>query len=191
MGANLKHVFVVDVEATCEATPDEQGSMPNEIIEIGICRLHVKTGEISDIASYVVKPRFTKVSPFCTSLTGWTQADVDAGTDIATTLLTIAQDYGMTKNHVWFSCGEYDRVKLGCGGGGSVRALYGIDRSGSIFEQMRHINIKTLFALKFKLNKEMGMVRMLQHIGETLDGRHHNGAADAANIAKIVRRVFN
>jgi inhibitor of KinA sporulation pathway (predicted exonuclease) len=36
----------------------------------------------------------------------------------------------------------------------------------------------------------MGMDRMLQHIGEKLEGRHHNGADDAANIAKIVRKVL-
>lgn len=191
MGARLDTVFVADVEATCWETRTEQGTMPNEIIEIGICKLHIKTGEISDISSYVVKPRFTKVSPFCTSLTGWTQAAVDDGADIAPTLLAIAQDYGMTKDHVWFSCGEYDRVKLGCGGRGSVRDLYGIGRDGSMFEQMRHVNIKTLFGLKFKLGKEMGMDRMLQHIGEKLEGRHHNGADDAANIAKIVRKVLS
>ena len=190
MGADLRKVFVVDVEATCWETREEQGERPNEIIEIGVCVFHPKTGVIDDISSYIVKPQFTTVSPFCTKLTGWTQEQIDEGSGISQTLAAIAWDYGMTKDHVWFSCGEYDRVKLGTDGRGSLRDLYGIQRQQSIFAQMRHVNIKTLFALKYKLNKEIGMERMLAHIGETLDGRHHNGADDAANIAKIVRKVL-
>jgi inhibitor of KinA sporulation pathway (predicted exonuclease) len=190
MGARLDKVFVVDIEATCWETRTEQGSMPNEIIEIGICTLDVRNGKIDDISSYVVKPRFTKVSPFCTTLTGWTQEAVDEGADILPTLAAIQQDYGMTKDHIWFSCGEYDRVKLGVDGGGSLRMIYGINRDQTMFAQMRHFNIKTLFGLKYKLSKEKGMQGMLVMINEKLEGRHHNGADDAANIAKIVRKVL-
>ena len=46
-------------------------------------------------------------------------------------------------------------------------------------------------ALKEGLSKEMGMERALKYYGMTLDGRHHNGADDAANIAKIVSRVLS
>lgn len=191
MGAKLDRVLICDIESTCWETPEEQGSQPNEIIEIGICALKVKTGEIVDARGYVVKPRFTKVSPFCTKLTGWTQEAVDKGSDIKDVLATVRQDYGMTKHHVWFSCGEYDRVKLGVEGGGSLHAIYGLQREDSPFAQMRHVNIKTLFALKHRLPREMGMSRMLQHIGEALEGRHHNGSDDAYNIAKLVRHVLS
>lgn len=191
MGAVLNKVFVVDVEATCWETREEQGEKPNEIIEIGICILHPKSGEVTDTFSYVVKPRFTTVSPFCTKLTGWTQEEINEGADIKDVITAVKSDYGMTKDHVWFSCGEYDRVKLGCGGRGSLRDLYTISRDQNAFDQMRHVNVKTLFALKHKLNKEMGMDRMLSHIGEKLEGRHHNGADDAYNIAKIVRNVLS
>jgi inhibitor of KinA sporulation pathway (predicted exonuclease) len=192
MGANLTRVLVVDVEATCWETMDEQGTMPNEIIEIGICELNPRTGIISNGSSYVVKPRFSPVSAFCTTLTGWTQEAVDGGRDIMDTIQLVKSDYGLTSNHVWFSCGEYDRIKLGSAGGGSLKALYGIERLQNPFALLRaHYNIKTLFALKFKLNKEMGMARMLAHIKEPLDGRHHNGLADALNIAKLVRAVLS
>lgn len=191
MGAVLRKVYVVDVEATCWETRDEQGSKPNEVIEIGICTLDILSGKIENGSSYVIKPRFTEVSPFCTTLTGWTQADIDTGSDILPTLQAIEHDYGMTKDHIWFSCGEYDRLKLSCHGGGSLGALYGIPRAQNPFERLRsHVNIKTLFALKHKLSKEMGMDRMLQKIGEKLEGRHHNGCDDALNIAKIVRHVL-
>lgn len=193
MGANLTKVFVVDVEATCWETPEEQGDKPNEIIEIGICALDFRTGLISNGRSYVVKPRFTEVSEFCTRLTGWTQADVNGGVPILDVMKTISLDIGMSKHHVWFSCGEYDRVKLSSDDmGGTLSTLYGIERYQNPFAQMRsHVNIKTLFAMKHKLTKEMGMARMLEKIGEPLEGRHHNGLADAMNIAKIVRHVLS
>lgn len=190
MGANLNEVFIVDVEATCWDTPEARGSQPNEIIEIGICTLNIRTGMIGNGSSYVIQPRFTKVSPFCTQLTGWTQEAVDGGGLIIPTLLQIEKDYGLTKNHIWFSCGEYDRVKLGCQGGGSLGELYGVPRSENPFDRMRHMNIKTLFALKHKLQRELGMAGMLSKIGAKLDGRHHNGCDDALNIAKLVKHVL-
>lgn len=193
MGAALDVVFIVDVEATCWETREEQGTQPNEVIEIGICVLELKTGKILDPSGYVIKPRYTKVSPFCTQLTGWTQEDVDGGADIMDTLPAITADYGITKNHVWFSCGEYDRIKLGCDGSGSLSALYtNIRREDNPFAFMRsHVNIKTLFAMKHKMKRERGMGGMLSMIGEKLEGRHHNGMDDACNIAKIVRHVLS
>lgn len=190
MPAVLNRVFVVDVEATCWETREEQGDRPNEIIEIGICELIVRTGEIRDISSYVVRPKFTEISPFCTQLTGWKNEDVADASDALAAIAAIEHDYGMSKDHIWFSCGEYDRVKLGTRGRASL-SMYGAQSGSSIFDKMRHVNVKTLFALKHKLNKELGMDRMLQRIGEKLDGRHHNGADDAANIAKIVRHVLS
>ncbi len=192
MGAALDRVFVVDVEATCWETREEQGIQPNEVIEIGICELNKVKG-IIDVSSYVVKPKYTKVSPFCTQLTGWTQEAVDEGADMASTLLAIREDYKITKDNVWFSFGEYDRIKLSSYTEmGGVLELYGIGRQHNPFAQMRaHFNIKTLMALKEGLSKEMGMDRALKFYGLTLDGRHHNGADDAANIAKIVSRVLS
>lgn len=193
MGAALDRIFVVDVEATCWETREEQGSMPNEVIEIGICELNKAKG-IIDVSSYVIRPKFTKVSPFCTTLTGWTQEAVDEGADMASTLLAIRNDYRITKDNLWFSFGEYDRVKLSSNVGekGGVFELYGIRREDNPFAQMRaHFNVKTLMALKEGLAKEMGMDRALKYYGLTLDGRHHNGADDAANIAKIVTKVLS
>ena len=190
MGAVLDRVFVVDVEATCWETREQQGDQPNELIEVGVCVLNVKAGTIDDISSYIIKPKFTSCSAFCTQLTGWKDSDLVDGAGAVETIRAIEADYGMTKDHVWFSCGEYDKVKLGTRGRASL-SMYGAQPGSSIFDKMRHVNVKTLFALKHKLNKEMGMARMLKHIGEKLEGRHHNGADDAANIAKIVRHVLS
>lgn len=194
MGANLTRILVVDIESTCWNTPEEQGDQPNEIIEIGICELRVKSREIVNKRSYVVKPRLTKISLFCTELTGWTQEAVDQGSDITIALKNIELDYGISKHNVWASFGEYDRVKLSSDKNqdGGVYDLYGIERHENPFAYMRaHYNVKTLMALKEKLQKEMGMARALQFYGLPLVGRHHNGADDAWNIARIADRVLS
>lgn len=193
MGANLTKVFVVDVEATCWRTKEEQGGKPNELIEIGICELH-RDGSIQNKRSYPIIPRNFEISDFCTELTGWTAKDLKLrGQDITDVLDVIGDDYGMTKNHVWFSFGEYDRIKLSSSPEeGSLLTLYNIHRESNPFARLRsHINVKTLMALKERLPKELGMSRALAHYGEKLEGRHHNGADDAYNIAKIVRRVLS
>ena len=193
MGANLKTGFVVDVEATCWVGREEQGNKPKEIIEIGVAELEYKTGLVIQRASIAVKPRFTKVSPFCALLTGWTQEVIDAeGLDIEDAFKEFSKMFNPTRDHVWFSCGEYDRLKLSSDSGpGGVGSLYGVEPRQNPFDLMRsHVNIKTLFALKRKLQKEAGMARMVEMIGEKLEGRHHNGADDALNISKIVRYVL-
>jgi inhibitor of KinA sporulation pathway (predicted exonuclease) len=194
MGANLTKMFIVDLEATCWETPEEQGNQPNEIIEIGICELHIKSRSITNKRGYVVKPGRTKISPFCTQLTGWTQEAVDQGQNILTVLEQIEADYGVLKHHVWGSFGEYDRVKLSSDEDqqGGLYHLYGIERRQNPFARMRaHLNIKTLMAIKEKMNKEMGMARALQYYGLPLVGRHHNGADDAWNIARIADKVLS
>lgn len=186
-------MIVIDVECTCWETREEQGDRPNEIIEIGICELQ-KTAGVQNISSYLVKPQFSGISPFCTELTGWRPEDVADAPDLKTVLRAIGSDYKLTGDLVWFSYGEYDRVKLSSNVGerGGVNWLYGIERQDNPIARMRsHVNIKTLMALKEGLSKELAMDRALRFYGETLDGRHHNGADDAANIAKIVRRVLS
>lgn len=191
MGANLKIGLVVDVEATCWETKQEQGNKPNEIIEIGVAALDFKSGQVVDNASIIVKPRYTEVSPFCTQLTGWTQAEINEGFDIEDALKDFQAQFNPTYETIWFSCGEYDRMKLSSLTNAGLGRLYSILAERNPFDQMRaHVNIKTLFALKQKMKKEAGMERMLAMIGETIEGRHHNGADDAKNIAKIVRYVF-
>lgn len=201
MGANLNTTFVVDVEATCWDTQNgERAEGPNEVIEIGIVALDLKTLNVTKKGSYVVKPRSTKVSPFCTQLTGWTQQDVDGAPDILQVLSTIRADFGITRNHTWWSGGEYDRYKLSSDPNlqGSLGFLYkdfadarvdGIDINP--FESMRaHYNIKTLLAMKMGWKREKGLARSLAAIGATLEGRHHNGADDAYNTAKLVARLL-
>jgi inhibitor of KinA sporulation pathway (predicted exonuclease) len=76
--------------------------------------------------------------------------------------------------------------------GSSGLAMYGIQAADNPFDRCRsYLNIKTLMALKHKFSREIGMSKALNFYNETLEGRHHNGADDAFNIAKITAKVLS
>lgn len=183
-------ILVVDLEATCWATKEEQGSQPNEIIEIGIVELDDDLNFVKS-KGYVVKTRFTKISEFCTQLTGWTQEKVDAGLDIAQTLELVEQEFFCNDPQSWCSWGAYDRNKLFADPSvfvrGSLSEIYGIKYSP--FTDLYHCNLKEEFAQMYNV-APMGMARALKHLKLKLDGRHHNGEDDAKNIAKIVQKMY-
>lgn len=183
----LNKVIVVDVEATCwDPKPVSRAlEFQNEIIEVGLCVVDL-TGKTSDEfgrsqkKSIIVKPRYSKVSKFCTELTTLTQTDVDAGCSLATACETIEKEFG-SKDLTWISFGDYDRKQFQ----DECRAK-GVDYPFG----PRHINVKNLFALLYRLDREVGMPTALKQLGLELDGTHHRGADDAWNIAKIVSKVL-
>lgn len=177
MGAELSRIIVVDVESTCWERNDPAAGT-SEVIEIGACELSMADGAVFNKRSIVIRPQVSKVSPFCTQLTGWTQEAVDAGVTVAEAVREFRGAYHPTaRDVIWASYGEYDRKML-------TAERFGTDNP---FVDMRcHINVKTLFALRRGIAREVGMAKALNILGLKLEGRHHNGADDACNIARIL-----
>lgn len=171
----LDKVVIVDVESTCWKGKPPEGQQ-SEIIEIGICLLDIQTGEISDNLGILVKPVHSQVSEFCTELTTLTQEQVDQGISFETACLQLKETY-WSKDRVWASFGDYDRKQFR-----RQCETMGIPYPfGS-----RHINVKTLCALKHKWTRELGMATVLEGLHIPLIGTHHRGVDDAFNIAKIL-----
>lgn len=178
---NLKKVLVIDLEATCWDTTKEKGDQKSEIIEIGVCHLNLETMEPEDKTSYLVRPRFSTVSQFCTDLTTITPEMLkEEGHYFNEVINTFSKDFGV-KYKTWFSWGAYDRVQLekNC-------AMYNVKYPMG----RNHINAKNLYSLRFGLSKELGMTSALEHAGINLEGTHHRGHDDAWNIAKLVAKIL-
>lgn len=183
----LDKVIVVDIEATCwEPKPTTNSKeYTSEIIEIGLCMVNLVNQRVELFGreqkrSILVKPRYSKVSKFCTELTTLTQEQVDTGVSFEHACRVIEEEY-KAKDYTWVSYGDYDR-----------KQFQDECRSKGVnypFSQ-RHINIKNVFALMYQLDKEVGMPTALEKLGLPLDGTHHRGVDDAMNIAKIVHKVF-
>ena len=166
---------IVDVEATCWAKSPPPGES-SEIIEIGVCVVDTDGWRRVERRRILVRPRRSQVSPFCTELTGLTQAQVDGGMEFATACALLCDEL-RGRFRTWASWGEYDRRQFErqCATAG-VGYPFG----------SRHINVKERFATAFGLRCGVGMSRALAHAGLPLEGRHHRGDDDAWNIAAIV-----
>lgn len=180
MAKNLSEIIVVDLECTCWDGGKPPPGEVQEIIEVGVAVLDVNTRKRTAKESIMVKPQYSKISPFCTQLTTLTQKDVDAGMPLIDACRILKTKYGV-REKVWASYGEFDRkhFKLEC-------EAKGLDYPFGF----NHINVKNWFALKHKLTKECGMDKALSLLKIPLEGTHHRGADDAWNIALILADVL-
>jgi len=165
---------VVDVEATCWAGSPPAGES-SEIIEIGVCVVDTHEWLRVERRRILVRPQRSRVSSFCTELTGLTQAAVDGGTTFAEAC-ALVRDELRGRSRTWASWGDYDRRQFErqCAPGGAPYPF-----------SSRHINVKERFAAAV-LGRRVGMSQALAHIGLPLEGRHHRGDDDAWNIGAIV-----
>ena len=127
-----------------------------------------------------MRPIASTVSPFCTSLTTLTQADVDAGMPFTMACELLRKEYH-SRDRVWASFGDYDRTMF----------QEQCKQTGVIYPfGPRHLNVKTLFALARGLPAEIGMAGSLEMLGMPLEGTHHRGHDDAWNIAGILDQLL-
>lgn len=166
---------VIDVEATCWEGQPPAGAV-NEIIEIGLTVVDLAAGERLAKHRILVRPRRSRVSEFCTRLTGLTQAEVDTGIEFADACALLAEEH-RADSRPWASWGDYDRNQFQrqCKATGT-RYPFG----------SRHTNAKLVFTQANGLKRRPGMATALDIAGLPLDGRHHSGADDAWNIAALV-----
>ncbi len=179
MARKLDKLLIIDVESTCwkdQAPKNEQ----SEIIEIGICMIDLPIKERMEKRSILVKPKQSKVSPFCTQLTTLRQEDVDHGIDFQEACAVLKKEY-LSKERTWASYGDYDRRQF-------ERQCK--DRNIGYPFGPSHINVKNLFAIKHSLPYEPGMAEALKLLKLPLEGTHHRGGDDAWNIASILLKLL-
>ncbi len=172
-------VNIIDVEATCWQSAPPHGQT-NEIIEIGVCVLQLATLERVAKHSLVVKPARSEISAFCTHLTGWTSEAVAQGVTLKAAAHRLETEF-RSRSRTWLSWGDYDchQFTRECSAK-SIAYPFG----------SRHINAKVEFARGQADGKKVGMSQALAALGIPLEGRHHNGADDAWNIAGIVAHLL-
>ncbi|WP_345990599.1 3'-5' exonuclease [Chryseobacterium sp. Chry.R1] len=171
------HILIIDLEATCWDSRPPRGQ-ESEIIEIGVCVMDAKTGEISRNEGILVRPQYSKVSPFCTELTTITQKMLDEEGVLFDDALDILRAEYHSEHLTWASYGNYDLNMLQ-----NQARRFNLDYPLSD----SHINVKTLFGCVHPtIRKSVGMSRALGELNLKLEGIHHRGVDDAKNIAKIL-----
>lgn len=174
-------LLVVDCEMTCWGKEPPPANEQSEIVQIGICSLIVATGEITDQASFIIKPRHSSLSDYFISLTGITPAKVKNGLMFDHVCNKIAKDYG-SKHRIW--------------------AAYGNDREAFMREcelknatypfSQQYIDISTLFHLRNKLiSGGVGLERALRdYYNFDFIGRPHDALADSMAAAELLKHLL-
>lgn len=167
--------LVIDLEATC----DEEGRIPEkimEIIEIGAVLVDGATlepvGEFATFVRPVIRPTLTA---FCTKLTTITQADVDGAPTFPAAIEALGRFVG-ERDALFGSWGDYDRKQF------EIDA----NRWGVPLPLRGHMNIKKRFSAALGETTRYGMASALERLGLPLQGTHHRGIDDARNIARIL-----
>lgn len=174
MAKLFDQVLVIDVESTCWQGPPPYGQI-SEIIEIGLCTVDLTRLERIEKRCILVKPVRSRVSEFCTRLTSLRYEDLETAGSLADAVSILKREYRAV-DRLWGSWGDYDRRQFErvCK---ELTVPYPFGRS--------HLNIKTLFALAYGDNSEMGLDEAYARVGKPLEGRHHRGVDDAWNIAGL------
>lgn len=170
-------IFVVDVESTCWEKEPPKGQK-SEIIQIGITVVNSKEIKIEESMSFFTRPIFSKVSEYCTELTGITPEQV-AKAPLFSDVCHKLQNMGL-KHYTWASYGDYDRTMF------YKNCDYYEDGCDLYPFGLRHWNIKDLIGHTANWSKNRGVLESLDFIGENFEGRHHDGQDDSKNIAKVL-----
>lgn len=173
-------ILVVDVEATCaENEPD----FDMEMIEVGAVWI-ARDGSVLDCFQSFVRPTFNpQLTPFCSQLTGITQAKVDAAPlfpEVADALRVFVAKH-LQAGSIWMSYGAYDRKQFE-----RDSARHGV----SMPIVLPHENAKRMFAKAQRIGKEVGMARACMLAGLPLTGTHHRALDDALNVARLLPWVW-
>jgi inhibitor of KinA sporulation pathway (predicted exonuclease) len=172
-------INVVDIEATCWANSPPPGEV-SDIIEVGLTVADLAAGTRLARHKILVRPGRSAVSEFCTGLTGLTPDEVGAGVSFAEACDLLAREHAAAARP-WASWGNYDRAQFQ-----RQCAQTGVPYP---FGEV-HVNAKAVFtAVHRKGGPGYGMKAALALAGLPLEGRHHDGADDAWNIAALVLRL--
>ena len=174
-----KECLVIDLEATCwkDRPPNEtpEKERQNEIIEIGITTVDMKTRKITDSESIIVWPTTTKISEFCTKLTTLTPEFVNANGTTFREAIRYMRDKYDTKRNMWASWGDWDMFafKRQC------------EKEGVPYPfNTNHLNVKSAWCWKHGFN--CGVGKACNFAGIKFEGTSHRGIDDSKMIAKLL-----
>lgn len=179
MARSLDAILVVDLESTCWEGEPPPGQT-NEIIEIGLCTVDLKTLTRIEKRSFLVKPVQSEISDFCTELTTLTPDMFAKAGSLAEAVKILKKEY-RSKDRLWASWGDYDRRQF--------ERVCQAQNVGYPFGPS-HLNVKSLFAAAIGASHELGLDGAYKHLGLTMEGIHHRGDDDAWNIAEILCRLL-
>lgn len=178
---HLDKLLVVDLESTCWRSTRDKGKQVPDIIQIGACLVDIKSLDLDDREGIYVRPTRSKVSEFCTSLTGIQEKTLrEEGVLFKDACQKLRQDCSSHKR-VWASWGDHDRrmVRNQCR---DLNIPYPFSN--------QHLNVQILFSLKYGLAYEVSLGRALQIAQVSVPENLHNASIDAHWTAHLLVEIL-
>ena len=162
----------IDLEWTCWDCPPPPG-IKQEIIEIGVVALDLKTLKIIDEAAHFVRPRRWDISQKCTYLTGITDDDIRKAKPLREVISHFEKQFN-PKGKPSYAWGDDGSVLAGA-----------CKREGVKNPVENSMNLARIFQGVFAAADQVGLESAVQMLGMSFDGFAHGALSDARNAALV------
>jgi inhibitor of KinA sporulation pathway (predicted exonuclease) len=173
-------VNVLDLELSCYPDDEFPPGERKEIIEFGLTTVDLKKLAIVQSLSFPVIPTMSRISPYCTELTGWTEAKLrKQGAPFAEVLRRFESKYGAhNRLLITDSSDELDTVRAQC-------ALMGLacPFGGG------YLNVSTVMSVLTGDLRNLSLPEKLKLFGLEFEGNLHSGKDDSRNIARLLLAI--
>lgn len=178
----MNKFLIVDLEATCaEGQERKKYRGTSEAIEIGWVIVN-PLYEIERDGDVLIKPvRNPILTPFCTTLTGITQDDVNISLTFPFVMERLKEEW---QSYGSFKCLKYDYILCSWGNYDNSQLIKDCAFHKYFYPFGLYINLKDEFAIKRKI-APVGLSKALEICDLAFEGTPHCGLDDAKNIARI------
>jgi inhibitor of KinA sporulation pathway (predicted exonuclease) len=173
--------IILDLEATCW-----QGNIMDrnqEIIELAAYRVDGYSEWLDHFQSFVKPVEHPRLSAYCTDLTGITQEQISKAKSFDR-VFPMFEDWYLKQDGPQLICTwgskDMDMIYAEC-------SKHDIDASFL----PAWINLKTQYASIQRLQKEVGLLKALEHLEIPFEGSHHRALDDAFNTTKLFLRFLD
>jgi len=168
-------ILCIDVEMTCWEGEPPVGEV-SEMIALGIVDLKTDDLEIRREKLFLIRPQFSAISPFCSTLTGITPKEAEAAPPLVEVLQTVRKSFGQRD---WCAWGRDDElIRESC-----ARAEVEFPFPG-LFHDLA-AQVRLLLGLTYR----PGLDEALARFGLDFEGQAHDALADARNLARLFMEV--
>jgi inhibitor of KinA sporulation pathway (predicted exonuclease) len=173
--SNYNRLLCVDVELTCWEGPPPEGEQP-EMIALGIVDLRTDSLEIRREKLYLIKPQVSRISPFCSTLTGITPKEVAKAPVLADVLKAARKTFAQGD---WCAWGRDDELI----GANATRVGAEFPFPGLFHDLSAQVR------LMLGLTYRPGLDEALARFGLDFEGPAHDALVDARNLARLCKAM--
>ena len=156
----------------------------HEIVQIGAVMMN-EAYEVIDSFSTFVRPDYGKIDYFISSLTGIANKDVKNAPGLSEALCRMMEWFGDRKIRFYaWSNTDYNQIR------GEILDKNLDEETFAIFlDRENWVDYQNIVSVRFKIGRSLALSDALQMTELDVDGRLHDGLADAMNTARIISKL--